>query len=988
MGELVAVLVGALPGIAALAAGTVRWRAWRSAGRLPLPARLALLLLLALAVGACHSTHRDAFAEGPVPIEKVPFNEPVVLSLKNELGSAGDPVPTMNGLLGSYFAGAGYERLDFQRIDPQVDFFWDAIAAPPVTSPDAFDTDDGCGSFCGLPRRWGIWSVAWEGYLEAPVAGTYVLGVHVNNGGWLQMKGPDGALEIVVNAAGGPSFEGTVTATRELTAGRHYIRFSFFQNGPPTGVARLLWQPPGATQIHVIPTSALWTQVSSLPPLIFIPGLAGSSLRAAQEHTVTVPTSRGVDRQISYSEGDVLWVEPVRALFDAEFYEVLMFTDGGESLAPSLEADGVLPTYGDVTTFFTSAGYRDGETLWTFPYDWRYGVERNVAALDALAERILASTGSRQVDIVAHSLGTLVVRAYLRTEAAHEKVRQAILLGGPLLGTPRGTFAVIEGLCATQIALLCVVPPQHTRHVLRTLPGALQTAVSPKYFDVFDGSDREHPLALVDHRLFGGPVASFGYAYLREQELTSGVSGAALLQAESFHADDLTWLSPTIRPLPNVSLVAGTGRCTIGQITKRTSIFRSGNRVSFRDTHDIREIDGDDTVVRQSAALTDPTAGFSANFGAPVYYRHLSHGELAAAPGLSTALDLLQGNPVPVGSPSAPFCLSFIVGSPMEFVITDASGGQIGGLDPARISREIPGATYDRVAETKFATVDLASRYKVDLVGTAVGDSTIRVRWVSAGDVEQEGIFLHVPTTPRTRATVAFAADRSLTSLELDHDGDGTIDELLSPVILTGLAAQDDTAPHVEVVSPISGQAVVGTFDLGWSAVDPESGLASAIALIDRGSPTEQMHASPGSLELVPGAHVLEVFAENRLGLVQVATRATTAYDYDWLVPLGANGTFTERAGRTIPVRFTVTDLSGEFVVDESVTARLVDSAGHTVVEEVGIGRDPNSAIVVQRGFYQTNMPTQGLRSGGYRIEVHFDSLSLTGRLSLPVELR
>lgn len=258
MTEALAILLASLPGIAALVAGTVRWRAWRAAGRVPLPMRLGLLLFVALAIGGCHTTHRGHWATAPVPQSKLAFQEPVRFS-------DGTEVPAQNGLLASYFAGAKYDRLDHQQIDPQVDFFWDAIHGGPVTTPDATDTNEFWGGFIGLPPRWHHWAVVWEGYLEAAVEGDYVLGVHVNNGGWIEMKGATGALQVVVSAPGGPSFEGTVTARRTLTAGRHYIRFSFYQNSPPIGVARLLWQPPGQAGLSVIPSVVLFTQAT--PPL-------------------------------------------------------------------------------------------------------------------------------------------------------------------------------------------------------------------------------------------------------------------------------------------------------------------------------------------------------------------------------------------------------------------------------------------------------------------------------------------------------------------------------------------------------------------------------------------------------------------------------------------------------------------------------------------------------------------------------------------------
>jgi hypothetical protein len=185
---------------------------------------VALMLVAALTLAACHTTHRGHFATTPVPLALVPFNEPLRYSIGP---NAGQPVPAQNGLLASYFAGALYDRLDHQQIDPNIDFDWNADNQNPVVSgPESLDTNEGIGSFIGLPSTWGIWSIAWEGYLDVPAEGTYGLRLHVNNGGWLEMKDGAGGLRTVLSCPGGPGFEGDCDATLTLAQGRQYIRVS------------------------------------------------------------------------------------------------------------------------------------------------------------------------------------------------------------------------------------------------------------------------------------------------------------------------------------------------------------------------------------------------------------------------------------------------------------------------------------------------------------------------------------------------------------------------------------------------------------------------------------------------------------------------------------------------------------------------------------------------------------------------------------------
>src|SRR5712692_7510501 len=263
--------VAAVPGLIAVALGAARVARSRAVRRHAGGIRIGLVALTFLAIGACHSIDQNAFAHSPVSLTTLPFREPLAYSLGARRGQV---VPFQQGLLASYFAGAQYDRLDHQQIDPNVDFVWDATGNPVISAPDGIDHSD--GDF-RLPDSWGIWSVVWEGYLVAPVDGTYLLRIHVNNGGWLQMKDANGALTTVMDCAGGSGFEGDCDATRSLAAGPNYIRYSWFNNAPPSAVARLLWQPPGATEVSVVPTDALATQASQsrLRAFIYVHGWMG-----------------------------------------------------------------------------------------------------------------------------------------------------------------------------------------------------------------------------------------------------------------------------------------------------------------------------------------------------------------------------------------------------------------------------------------------------------------------------------------------------------------------------------------------------------------------------------------------------------------------------------------------------------------------------------------------------------------------------------------
>jgi pimeloyl-ACP methyl ester carboxylesterase len=391
-------------------------------------------------------------------------------------------------------------------------------------------------------------------------------------------------------------------------------------------------------------------------PVIFVPGFGGSELIATATGERTVTTSRGSRKTVRYRQGEVVWLDVMGAvthgIADPEFFDVLQL-DGStlEPLYPDFAPDGELVTlpgaYPDVVPLFTANGYRRDQTLFLYTYDWRLGVDHQVAGLDRLIDHALAITGASTVDLVAHSQGTLVARAYLRTPADRSKVNKIVLLGGPFLGTPLGSYAVIHGKCLKSLAGICIVlRPEVAQYVVRTAPGALELSASSDYFTAMDGRDASHPVPYSVEGVFGEQRANA--EALRSAELEAQASKVAAMGAATWHGDDLKWLEPLGS---RVFLIAGRGKCTAGRVHRGAL---GGASISWW-------IDGDGTVVRQSASLTDdriPGAAFSAN----VHYLNLDHGGLVSIDGLNIVLKLLreqkvvdEGSPIPSGFCGLPF---------------------------------------------------------------------------------------------------------------------------------------------------------------------------------------------------------------------------------------------------------------------------------------------------------------------------------------------
>ena len=199
------------------------------------------------------------------------------------------------------------------------------------------------------------------------------------------------------------------------------------------------------------------------PPVIVIPGVLGSRLKDART-------------------GEDLWPGGVWSLVFGSKEQLTLPFDP-QTLEPTAEAtpDGLFESalgtdfYGEILrTLERSGGYHRAQAgqpvnpadrhYYVFAYDWRQDNVRTAARLDAFIEQIRRDYGDPKlkVDIVAHSMGGLVTRYFLRygakdvlpmldddrfkvSDAGAAKVRTAILLGTPNLGSANSLHGFIEG---------------------------------------------------------------------------------------------------------------------------------------------------------------------------------------------------------------------------------------------------------------------------------------------------------------------------------------------------------------------------------------------------------------------------------------------------------------------------------------------------------------------------------------------------------------
>jgi len=257
-------------------------------------------------------------------------------------------------------------------------------------------------------------------------------------------------------------------------------------------------------------------------PVILIPGLLGSKL-------------------IRSSDGVELWPGGTRKLLTSD-YEDLAFRIDPETLEPiddGLVAGGIFE--GAVGKDFyrhiiqdlrVAGGYRLIEPghpvvqqtarLYVFTYDWRQDIVKTAQKLDDLIEQIRRDYNdpSLRVDVVAHSMGGLVVRYYERygtvdvlggntftvTGLGLSKLRRIVLLGTPNQGTVTAVHKFLNGYRVGVSALptegVATMPSTYELFPHPLVDWVVNVRGKALNFDLFDVEFwRRYEWSIFDHRI-------------------------------------------------------------------------------------------------------------------------------------------------------------------------------------------------------------------------------------------------------------------------------------------------------------------------------------------------------------------------------------------------------------------------------------------------------------------------------------------------------
>lgn len=209
-------------------------------------------------------------------------------------------------------------------------------------------------------------------------------------------------------------------------------------------------------------------------PVILIHGLGGSDLRPGAEGIWNDGFPNDVLKSIA---GD-----PYKLQFDSTG-KPRQDTVSKDLVAVKFYDVPVITDITDLSRFLEKKGFTPDLELFEFVYDFRFSVLYNASKLAEFIKLIKKDTKTEKVDIVAHSMGGLIAKAYFLEKVNAENVRKLIFVGTPHLGAPK----VLKTLRYGDDLGIPVIDGCKLKRASRNMPGMYNMLPGKKYFEFRNG---------------------------------------------------------------------------------------------------------------------------------------------------------------------------------------------------------------------------------------------------------------------------------------------------------------------------------------------------------------------------------------------------------------------------------------------------------------------------------------------------------------------
>ena len=621
--------------------------------------------------------------------------------------------------------------------------------------------------------------------------------------------------------------------------------------------------PPNNTS--TIPTS------TAKEPVVIIPGILGSHLAKRSDRSEVWPNAETMLLSSS----------------DSYLNDLTLRSDGSEFPGNELYASDIMRTVTTSIPFFSqkfyaplieslvASGYHEGIDLFIEPYDWRLDIASSSASLDSVLRKAISASPSGKINIIAHSMGALLMKEYATHSTDTAFIDKLILVAPPQLGAPQ-MFKVLQygDDLGFHVGPLELLNPEEVKNITENMPGAYELLPSRKYAAITGGY-------MIDNR--NGKHMTLDFDDTNNFLTTSAHQGASsknimlLAQADRLHAAQDDSLFPT----DSTYEIAGCqDPSTISQF-----VLQDGGGV------DIMRTSGDGTVPIASAMnlANDHRTYFSlySENGAD-HIGLIRNAEplalidailnnatssLALAPlGMSTSTEDCYEGRTPTSHRET--TIEVITEGP---VILDAHDTQ-GNITNATES-DIPGSTYTSIGNLSALMLPASDTYRIAAKTNATGTLTFKMRaYDTAAHLVGLATYIGIPipasstiTTTITPANATFDTIEA-PSLSLMKDGESIGTSIAPTAILSQKESEDTTPPDIIIASIPTTTEENAPITFSYLITDEGSGVATSSATLDGDTITN----GTTTADLPPGVHAFRVTSVDNAGNPRIASTSFT----------------------------------------------------------------------------------------------------------------
>ncbi len=586
-------------------------------------------------------------------------------------------------------------------------------------------------------------------------------------------------------------------------------------------ISNLTFYPNTAFWAYV-PVNYYWNELINYEPAMRLEG------PDTKEPVIIVPGILG-SRLNRVSDGEEVWpniTKMTNLLTPDDNYldELKLDSNGNEILdinSPEIvESVLFLNQYGNLIQIFKDNGYELGEDLFIVPYDWRLDIEVSSNELDSIISQALANSPTGKVNIIAHSMGGLLVKDYL-IRSGESAVNKVVFAGTPHLGAPKAFNLLNWGDDFDLKFLIFGLNKNRAKEIGQNMPAVYQLLPSREYITKAGSYVQDNNSVDLNYEQTGNFLTS---SPVLEDHRNAGL----LTRADEFHQLRDGWAPASA----NVYNLLGCREYdTIGSFG-----------ISGDGSVDIDSVTGDGTVPLVSA---DHIPG--ENYYVPYPQTKINHTGLISDDrtiGLIYEIITDSVSVLPEGiSQTASDCddilnevkrLRFSTHSPVNLHVYDSLGNHTGLTPEGNIEINIPDSNFIQVGGSSFVFVP-DGEYSVQIEAYDTGSFDFKVKESINGEVLDSVIYDDVPIDDQNlEADFEWTDVNNFSPLDIDRNGDGISD--------AGYSADGSWAPYNATIQSTL-LDLERVYSLGWTNGEIKNSLK---VLLEASMPTAETIQSKG----------------------------------------------------------------------------------------------------------------------------------------------